>query len=125
MGLSTVPASDRLVESPSEPHHVSSTVYGSSIASEGLPRFEMGENEMEPRLVQRFIEDELLGDANPSVSPSFCIPFVRDRSDNSDDDLAAQSRFVRDDVHGERSGGAHAEVRECQSSRRRGVSFDC
>lgn len=61
MGLSTVPASARIVETPSEDHHVSSTVYGSSIATEGLPRFEMPENEMEPRLVKRFIEDELLG----------------------------------------------------------------
>ncbi|GAA6059938.1 hypothetical protein JCM10212_003078 [Sporobolomyces blumeae] len=48
--------------------HLSSTVYGSATARNGIKRFEMNEDEMEPRAAARFISDELLMDGNPSLN---------------------------------------------------------
>ncbi|GAA6008495.1 hypothetical protein JCM11491_004498 [Sporobolomyces phaffii] len=51
-----------------ELHQLSSTVYGSSAARNGIQRFEMGEHEMDPRAAARFVSDELLMDGNPSLN---------------------------------------------------------
>jgi hypothetical protein len=37
----------------------STTVYGSASAAKSIPRYELAEEEMEPRLAKRFIADEL------------------------------------------------------------------
>ncbi|KPV71899.1 uncharacterized protein RHOBADRAFT_67008 [Rhodotorula graminis WP1] len=68
MGLRTIPADSRVSDNPSESHHVSSTVYGSRAAAQGIPALEMGEDEMDPRLAKRFVQDELLGNSNPSLN---------------------------------------------------------
>lgn len=47
---------------------VSSTVYGSRSAATGIPRFEMGEDELDPRLAQRFVKDELLMSGTPALN---------------------------------------------------------
>ncbi|GAA5989791.1 hypothetical protein JCM10908_002324 [Rhodotorula pacifica] len=47
---------------------VSTTVYGSRAAAAGIPRFEMGEEEMDARLAQRFCQDELLMNGNPAMN---------------------------------------------------------
>ncbi|SCV70687.1 BQ2448_3449 [Microbotryum intermedium] len=66
--LSTVPAESRVKDSPTEAHHVSSTVYGSSLARDGIRRFELPEQELPAMVVQRFISDELLLDGNPALN---------------------------------------------------------
>ncbi|KDE07904.1 glutamate decarboxylase [Microbotryum lychnidis-dioicae p1A1 Lamole] len=68
MVLSTVPADSRVKDSPSEAHHVSSTVYGNSLARNGIRRFELPEQELPATIVQRFISDELLLDGNPAMN---------------------------------------------------------
>lgn len=55
---------------------VSSTVYGSRSAATGIPRFEMGEDELDPRLAQRFVQDELLMSGTPALN---LASFVRTR----------------------------------------------
>lgn len=52
----------------SHDNQVSTTVYGSRAAATGIPRFEMGEEEMDPRLAQRFIKDELLMNGLPALN---------------------------------------------------------
>jgi hypothetical protein len=37
----------------------STTVYGSASARKAIPRYEMAEEELDPRLAKRFIADEL------------------------------------------------------------------
>ncbi|GAA5881613.1 hypothetical protein JCM16303_005509 [Sporobolomyces ruberrimus] len=51
-----------------ELHQLSTTVYGSSAAGKGIKRFEMAEEEMDPRSAARFVSDELLMDGNPSLN---------------------------------------------------------
>ncbi|GAA6041953.1 hypothetical protein JCM8097_000239 [Rhodosporidiobolus ruineniae] len=67
-GLRKVPADERVVEQPTEEHHVSSTVYGSREAAEGIKRFELQDEEMSAQLAARMIRDELLMDANPHLN---------------------------------------------------------
>ncbi|GAA5904455.1 hypothetical protein JCM8208_004198 [Rhodotorula glutinis] len=68
---------------PSEPHHVSSTVYGSRAAAQGIPALEMGEDEMDPRLAKRFVEDELLSDGNPSLNlASFVTTYMEPEAED-------------------------------------------
>ncbi|GAA5931001.1 uncharacterized protein JCM15063_002518 [Sporobolomyces koalae] len=55
-------------EQTAELHHLSSTVYGSAAAGTVIKRFEMNEEEMEPRVAARFVADELLMDGNPSLN---------------------------------------------------------
>ncbi|BGP11260.1 hypothetical protein JCM10049v2_007163 [Rhodotorula toruloides] len=75
-GLQTVPADSRVHDKPTEDHHVSSTIYGSRQAAQGIPRFEMAEDEMDPRLAQRFVKDELLMNGNPAMNlASFVTTF--------------------------------------------------
>ncbi|KAF8323750.1 glutamate decarboxylase [Clavulina sp. PMI_390] len=64
--LSTVPSADRHEEL--NVNDFSTTVYGSSLAGTGVPRFEMPENEMPARTAQRFIKDDLLLDAAPALN---------------------------------------------------------
>ena len=52
---------------------VSTTVYGSRAAAKGIPRFEMGEEEMDPRLAKRFCQDELLMNGNPHLNLARCV----------------------------------------------------
>ncbi|GAA5907708.1 hypothetical protein JCM6882_008953 [Rhodosporidiobolus microsporus] len=81
-GLRTVPADSRVRDQPTAEHHVSSTVYGSREASEGIPRFEMGENELSSQLTARFIRDELLMDGNPSLNlASFVTTYMEDEAE--------------------------------------------
>ncbi|GAA6046833.1 hypothetical protein JCM3770_005666 [Rhodotorula araucariae] len=76
-GLQTIPADSRVHDKPTEDNHVSSTVYGSRAAATGIPRLEMGEDEMEPRMAQRFIQDELLMNGNPAMNlASFVTTFM-------------------------------------------------
>ncbi|PRQ71182.1 glutamate decarboxylase [Rhodotorula toruloides] len=75
-GLHRVPADSRVHDNPTEDHHVSSTIYGSRQAAQGIPRFEMAEDEMDPRLAQRFVKDELLMNGNPAMNlASFVTTF--------------------------------------------------
>ncbi|CEQ42780.1 SPOSA6832_04628 [Sporobolomyces salmonicolor] len=64
---------------PTEDHHVSSIVYGrttnlqplgvdSAAARQGIKRFELPDEEMDSRLAQRFVQDELLLDASPALN---------------------------------------------------------
>ncbi|GAA5903065.1 uncharacterized protein JCM6883_002681 [Sporobolomyces salmoneus] len=53
-------------ENGSDVHALSSTIYGSAAA--GIKRFEMNEEEMDPRMAARFVRDELLMDGNPSTN---------------------------------------------------------
>lgn len=53
--LSTVPADSRTTADPGHESFVSSTVYGSSAAGQGIPRFEMPEEEMPARNALRFV----------------------------------------------------------------------
>ncbi|GAA5839119.1 hypothetical protein JCM5353_007717 [Sporobolomyces roseus] len=74
--LSSVPADSRTHTDP-ESHQLSSTVYGSAAARTGIKRFEMNEEEMEPRAAARFVSDELLMDGNPSLNlASFVTTFM-------------------------------------------------
>ncbi|GAA5909619.1 hypothetical protein JCM5296_002371 [Sporobolomyces johnsonii] len=66
--LSIVPAESRVVDKPTEDHHVSSIVYGSAAARQGIKRFELNDGEMDARLAQRFVQDELLLDASPALN---------------------------------------------------------
>ncbi|TNY20210.1 glutamate decarboxylase [Rhodotorula diobovata] len=78
-GLQTIPSDSRVVDNPTEEHHVSSTVYGSREARTGIPRLEMGEDEMDPQLAKRFVQDELLMDGNPSLNlASFVTTYMDD-----------------------------------------------
>ena len=59
--LSTVPADAKT--SIDDVHHddfVSTTVYGSAVARDGIPRFELAEEEMPARTAMRVVHDELL-----------------------------------------------------------------
>ncbi|GAA6017956.1 hypothetical protein JCM8202_006211 [Rhodotorula sphaerocarpa] len=55
---------------------VSSTVYGSRSAATGIPRFEMGEDELDPRLAQRFVQDELLMSGTPALNLASFTTFM-------------------------------------------------
>lgn len=55
---------------------VSTTVYGSRAAAAGIPRFEMGEEEMDPRLAKRFCQDELLMNGNPHLNLARCVALL-------------------------------------------------
>ncbi|BGP19955.1 hypothetical protein JCM10213_006732 [Rhodosporidiobolus nylandii] len=81
-GLRTVPADSRAVEKPTEDQHVSSLVYGSREAAEGIKRFEMGEDEMPAQNAARFIRDELLMDGNPHMNlASFVTTYMEDEAE--------------------------------------------
>lgn len=68
-GIHLVPARQRTDEGSSgHANAVSTTVYGSRAAAAGIPRFEMGEEEMDPRLAKRFCQDELLMNGNPHLN---------------------------------------------------------
>ena len=76
--LSTVP-SDKKLNSHDVSHKkfVSTTVYGSALAIEAIPRFEMSEEEMPARTAARFVHDELLMDGNPALNlASFVTTYV-------------------------------------------------
>ncbi|GAA5858625.1 hypothetical protein JCM8547_001396 [Rhodosporidiobolus lusitaniae] len=81
-GLRTIPAESRVKEQPQEDHHVNSLVYGSRQASEGIPRFEMGEEPLDSKLAYRFIQDELLMDGNPHLNlASFVTTYMEDEAE--------------------------------------------
>ncbi|GAA5973579.1 hypothetical protein JCM11641_007131 [Rhodosporidiobolus odoratus] len=78
-GLRTVPANSRVHDKPTEDHHVTSTVYGSRQAAEGIAHFEMGEDEMNSQLASTLIRDELLMDGNPHMNlASFVTTYMED-----------------------------------------------
>ncbi|GAA5838998.1 hypothetical protein JCM11251_007849 [Rhodosporidiobolus azoricus] len=81
-GLRTVPADSRVHDKPTEDDHVSSTIYGSRQAAEGIPRFEMGEQEMTSQLAGQLIRDELLMDGNPHMNlASFVTTYMEDEAE--------------------------------------------
>lgn len=53
MALLSVPADERL--NPDHPHHEPSTIYSESLAAQGLPRFELGGDEMPGRDVAQYM----------------------------------------------------------------------
>ncbi|KAF8574418.1 glutamate decarboxylase, partial [Ramaria rubella] len=58
---------------------VSTTVYGSALAAESIPRFELGEDEMPARTAARLVHDELLMDGNPSLNlASFVTTYMEE-----------------------------------------------
>ncbi|KAK4698997.1 glutamate decarboxylase, partial [Phenoliferia sp. Uapishka_3] len=80
--LSSVPADSRVHAEPSHESHVTSLVYGSSLAGEGIPRFEMSENEMPARNAARFVHDELLMDGSPALNlASFVTTYMEDEAE--------------------------------------------
>ncbi|KAL8291439.1 hypothetical protein RQP46_002417 [Phenoliferia psychrophenolica] len=80
--LSSVPADSRLNLDPSHEKHVSSTVYGSSLAATGVPRFELAEDEMPARQAARFVHDELLMDGTPAMNlASFVTTYMEDEAE--------------------------------------------
>lgn len=55
----------------------STTVYGSAFARRNIPRYELADEEMEPRMAKRFIQDELQLDGTPSLNlASFVTTFM-------------------------------------------------
>lgn len=60
--LSAVPSDSKLnaQHAIGHEHFVSTTVYGSALAAEAIPRFELGEGEMPARVAMRMVYDELL-----------------------------------------------------------------
>jgi glutamate decarboxylase len=59
--LSTVPSDEKAkARDVSHEKFISTTVYGSSLAAEAIPRFELGEDEMPARTAMRLVHDELL-----------------------------------------------------------------
>lgn len=46
----------------------STTVYGSASARKGIPRYELADEELDPRIVKRFIADELQLDGTPALN---------------------------------------------------------
>ncbi|KZO97148.1 glutamate decarboxylase [Calocera viscosa TUFC12733] len=80
--LSTVPATERTDAHPDHDHYVSTTVYGSALAAEEIPRFEMAEEEMPARLAARFVHDELLMDGNPALNlASFVTTYMEEEAE--------------------------------------------
>lgn len=78
--LSTVPATD--ATGASDVHKVSTTVYGSALAGSGIPRFELGEEEMPARTAARFIKDDLLMDGTPSLNlASFVTTYMEEEAE--------------------------------------------
>ncbi|KAF9516598.1 hypothetical protein BS47DRAFT_658820 [Hydnum rufescens UP504] len=77
--LSTVPATSN---SNVDIHNLTTTVYGSAIAGRGAPRFELAEEEMEPRVAARFIHDHLLLDGTPSLNlASFVTTYMEEEAE--------------------------------------------
>jgi len=79
--LSTVPAGER-TGTANDVHALSTTVYGSSLAGSGVPRFEMPEDEMPARTAARFIKDDLLLDGTPSLNlASFVTTYMEEEAE--------------------------------------------
>ena len=76
--ISTVPSHEKAnCHDVGHENFVSTTVYGSVLATESTPRFEMGEDEMPARTAARFVHDELLMDGNPALNlASFVTTYV-------------------------------------------------
>jgi glutamate decarboxylase len=67
--LSNVPSDEKAnAHNVGHEKFVSTTVYGSALAAEAIPRFEMCEEEMPARTAARFVHDELLMDGNPALN---------------------------------------------------------
>lgn len=78
--LSTVPATE--AAGAEDFHNFSTTVYGSALAGSGIPRFEMGEEEMPARTAARFIKDDLLLDGSPSLNlASFVTTYMEEEAE--------------------------------------------
>ncbi|KAM0746541.1 glutamate decarboxylase [Meredithblackwellia eburnea MCA 4105] len=62
--------------------YVSNSVYGSSIAKSSIPRFELAEHELDPRIAARFVSDELLMDGSPALNlASFVTTYMEEEAE--------------------------------------------